>query len=136
MIVADTNLVIACVLRGTTSSAALAARARDKQWICATAAAKRALKLTRKICGYRQDNGTRLALKAFRAGLALVTFADQESNPIDVLNISVKSGLTSYDAEFVALAQERNIRLVTQDRAILQAHPDLSINIENFAAGK
>jgi hypothetical protein len=37
-----------------------------------------------------------------------------------------------YDAEFVALAEERGLRLVTNDRVLLQRTPAISILPEEF----
>ncbi|HEV8408250.1 MAG TPA: hypothetical protein VGQ34_09990, partial [Sphingomicrobium sp.] len=49
-----------------------------------------------------------------------------------VLEIAASSGLSAYDCEFVALAQSLAVPLVTQDRAVLKAFPDLAMTMEGF----
>ena len=136
MIVADTNLVLSCVVRGIASSKALAVRARDNEWIAPRLLRSELLNALGKYVVVAKTMDRDLAVKAFRRGLNMVTLVDQESDPVDVLNVSAKSGLTSYDAEFVVLASQRNVRLVTLDKGILDAFPDLAVNISDFAAGE
>ena len=50
--------------------------------------------------------------------------------------IVVDTNVTSYDAEFVALAVQRNLRLITIDKAVLAAFPDVALSLTDFAAGK
>lgn len=45
----------------------------------------------------------------------------------DILELAHTSGCTAYDCEFVALAKELGIPLVTMDRQILQAFPDIAV---------
>lgn len=44
-----------------------------------------------------------------------------------VLELAASSGCTAYDCEFVALAKTLGIPLVTNDRQILKAFPDIAI---------
>jgi len=50
-----------------------------------------------------------------------------------VLALADSSGCSAYDCEFVALANDLGVRLVTNDRAILKAFPALSIPLQQFA---
>ncbi len=43
--------------------------------------------------------------------------------PLDLVASWVGRGLTAYDAAYVALAEDRGLPLITDDRAILQAAP-------------
>lgn len=47
-------------------------------------------------------------------------------NSIHVYNLVKKSNCSSYDCEFVSLAEELNIDLVTMDRQILNSFPELA----------
>ncbi len=49
-----------------------------------------------------------------------------------VLDVITSSTLTAYDAEFVALASALSVPLVTADKAVLKAFPDLAITMEAF----
>ncbi len=53
-----------------------------------------------------------------------------------VLSLVAKSTCSSYDCEFVALAQHLNIKLVTQDKKILKEFPSCTISIDEFLAYK
>lgn len=136
MIVADTNLVAACVIRGLGTPAAFAVRARDRDWVAPRLLRSELLNALAKYVVVAKSLGRDEAVKALRRGLSLVKFPDDERDPVDVLNVCAKSGLTSYDAEFVALAIERNAVLVTLDAAILKAYPGIAVSVADFAAGK
>jgi predicted nucleic acid-binding protein len=45
----------------------------------------------------------------------------------DVLELAVSSGCSTYDCEFVVLARNLAIKLVTMDRKVLDAFPDLAV---------
>ena len=49
-----------------------------------------------------------------------------------VLALVEKSNCSSYDCEFVALAQHLNIKLVTQDKKVLREFPSVAITVVNF----
>ena len=49
-----------------------------------------------------------------------------------VLALADSSGCSAYDCEFVALANDLGVRLVTNDRAILKAFPALAVPLQQF----
>jgi predicted nucleic acid-binding protein len=49
-----------------------------------------------------------------------------------VLRLAAESGCSAYDCEFVSLAQNLNIALVTSDKRILRGFPSTAISIEAF----
>jgi predicted nucleic acid-binding protein len=49
-----------------------------------------------------------------------------------VLALVAKSNCSSYDCEFIALAQHLNISLVTQDKKILREFSSISISVADF----
>jgi predicted nucleic acid-binding protein len=48
-----------------------------------------------------------------------------------VLQLVSTSRCTSYDCEFVATAQQLGVPLITEDRAILAAFPDLTQSLHH-----
>jgi len=44
-----------------------------------------------------------------------------------VLDLAIRFGCSSYDAEYVVLAKELNCRLLTFDRKLLQLFPDVAV---------
>ena len=51
----------------------------------------------------------------------------------DVLELAAASGCSAYDCEFVALARDLAVPLVTVDRELLAAFPDHAVPLERFA---
>ncbi len=50
------------------------------------------------------------------------------------ISLASQSGCSTYDCEFVALAHDLAVRLVTNDTAVLRAFPDVAIPLKHFAA--
>jgi len=53
----------------------------------------------------------------------------------DVLRLAGEADHPTYDCEYVALAQQLNVTLVTGDRAVAGLFPDTAVLLEDFAAG-
>jgi predicted nucleic acid-binding protein len=51
-----------------------------------------------------------------------------------VLKVIEASRLSAYDAEFVALAEELSVPLVTEDKALLKTFPQVAISMGDFLA--
>jgi predicted nucleic acid-binding protein len=51
-----------------------------------------------------------------------------------VIQLAAASGCTAYDCEFVALAQNFALPLVTMDKQILRTFPQTAVALEHFAA--
>jgi predicted nucleic acid-binding protein len=51
-----------------------------------------------------------------------------------VLNLVADSVCTAYDCEYVALAQDLEVPLVTTDRQILDQFPHVAISLDTFLA--
>ena len=49
-----------------------------------------------------------------------------------VLRLAKESGCSAYDCEYVSLAQDLNVPLVTLDKNILKNFPDIAINLHDF----
>jgi predicted nucleic acid-binding protein len=63
-------------------------------------------------------------------------FADREFavSSRAVLNLVTSSACSAYDCEFVALAEEQSVPLITADRQILRDFPKLTISLEDFVS--
>lgn len=132
MIVADTNLVVYGVLPGERAPAADAVRHRDAVWVAPPLAASEILNVlaTHVRTGRLHRDQARDAYAAARDLLRLAS-----PDPLDALDLAADRGLSGYDAEFVALARSLGVPLVTDDRRILQACPDLAVALDAFASG-
>jgi len=53
----------------------------------------------------------------------------------DVLRLADEAGHPTYDPEYVALAQELNVPLVTGDETVADQFPETAVLLEDFAGG-
>jgi len=53
-------------------------------------------------------------------------FNDREFhvNSIQVFELAIRSGCSSYDSEFISLAEDLDVQLITMDEQLLRAFPD------------
>ena len=58
-----------------------------------------------------------------------------EINSTQVMSLVSKSQCSSYDCEFVGLADDLNIQLVTFDKKILSEFSTIAVHPENFVTG-
>ena len=82
----------------------------------------------------------RKSLINFDEALAIQTemeamFHDREYNvsSLDVLLLITQSSCSAYDCEFVALAKSFGCKLVTMDKKLAQAFPDMTILLTDWA---
>ena len=72
------------------------------------------------------------AAEIFEAAEDLLINNEFEINSIHVLTIAQASGCPAYDCEFVSLAQDLNVQLVTMDKKILDNFSDTALSIPEF----
>lgn len=131
MIVVDTNLIVHLHLSTDWSERACALLKKDPEW---AAPLLWRSEFCNVLAGY------------LRKGRLLPEQAQQILNEAQrtmrgrefmvssnrVLDLAAASGCTAYDCEFVALAQDLGIRLVTADRQILESFPETAIGLDDF----
>jgi predicted nucleic acid-binding protein len=113
MIVADTNLLVYLYVHGERTEQAEAVLARDPLWAAPLL--------------WRSELRDTLVGLVRRRGREYAVISHH------VLRLSVHSGCSAYDCEFVALAQDLDTPLVTTDRALLKAFPAVALAPELFA---
>ena len=64
----------------------------------------------------------------------LLSSQDQPVASEQVLRLAHSSGCSAYECEFVAAAQQLGVPLVTEDRAVLAAFPDVARPLESSTA--
>jgi predicted nucleic acid-binding protein len=128
MIVVDSNVIAYCWLNGERTTLAHRLRRLDPDW---HAPLLWRSEFRNILAGYRRDGSLggeqiRHVMAAAEAGLAGREHALPSERVFTVLE---RSRLSAYDSEFVALAEILGVRLVTEDRAILAARPEITLSL-------
>lgn len=133
MIVVDTNVVAYLFLVAERTAQAEQALERDAAW---AAPLLWRSELRNVLAGQVRGGGLDLADALRIQDEAERLLADGEFTVAshDVLDLAAASGCTAYDCEFVALARDLGARLVTVDRQVLRAFPEVAVELEEFAA--
>jgi predicted nucleic acid-binding protein len=76
------------------------------------------------------------ALRIISEAESMMSFNEHEVASDDVLELAALSGCSAYDAEFVVLARDLRVPLVTTDRELLEKFPETALTPERFLAFK
>ena len=133
MIVVDSNVIAYCWINGDRTPLVHHMRRRDPQW---HAPVLWRSEMRSILAGYWRDRSltgtqSRQVMAAAEAGMA---GREHHLSSERVFEIVGSTRLSAYDCEFVALAIALGVRLVTEDRAILAARPELACSVEQFMA--
>jgi predicted nucleic acid-binding protein len=131
MIVADSNLIAYLHLPGPKAEIADAVLLRDSQWWVPPLWRSEFRSI---LFAYIKTRGMDAATAEAHWAEALdhLGSTQKEPNPASVLAKAFDSNLSAYDAEFVVLAEELGVPLVTSDQQVIKAFPKLAISPENF----
>lgn len=133
MIVVDTNVIAYLFLGGNKTPSARAVYQRDAHWAAPL--------LWRS--EFRNVLATYLRQGILTLELALAFMAEAETlmqgeeyqvDSTRVVRLMHDSKCSAYDCEFVVLAQQLNVSLVTSDNRILRAFPETAISIEAYGS--
>ena len=125
MIVADSNLIAACVLESKATSAALALHDRDSDWRVPRLWRYEMLNILATMIKARRLSKND-AESIYRSLLDALRPNETDPDPSAVLSLVERYGISGYDAQFVALARELGVKLFTQDKELLQKLPDVA----------
>ncbi len=133
MIVADNALISYLLIPGEHTGLAQAVRSADPQWV----APRLWLSEFRNVLWKYLRAGE----MEFETALRLLVVAEdvmrdrsfEVLSPM-VLRLAEQSGCSTYDCEYVALAHDLDLRLVTPDRQLLRAFPQRAVHPRDFIA--
>jgi predicted nucleic acid-binding protein len=131
VIVVDTNIIIYLILSSDFADLALEIRRKDKHWIAPMLWRSEFRNVS---IGYLQRGSMSLSevIDAYEMAERKV-----ESRSVDgerVIELAAQSGCSAYDCEYVSLAERLDISLVSADKDLLSAFPDIAISMEDFLA--
>jgi predicted nucleic acid-binding protein len=133
VIVVDTNVIAYLFLGGDRTPSARAVYKRDAHWAAPL--------LWRS--EFRNVLATYLRQEMLTLDLALAFMTEAETlmqgeeyqvDSICVVRLLHDSKCSAYDCEFVVLAEQLNVSLVTSDARILKAFPETAISIEAYGS--
>lgn len=133
MIVVDTNLLVYLHVEGQRTAQAEAVLRRDAVWAAPILWRSEFRNALAGLVGLRAltlEDALRIVAEAERgmAGREYTVASEQ------VLLLAEHSGCSAYDCEFVSLAQDLAVRLVTADRQVLAAFPAVAVAPAVFTA--
>ena len=131
MIIVDTNTLAYLVITGSKTPRAESVRARDRDWHAPGLLRHESLNVVAHYVRKGQLSRDEAA-HAYRRGISLLKIDDSAPDPIEVLNLHIASGCSSYDCQFVAAALARNVRLVMSDQEVLHAFPNTAVDLQSF----
>ena len=133
MIVADTNLLIYLYVQGQRTEESEAVLQRDALW--AVPLLWRS-EFRNSLIGLFRAHALQLddALTMIDEAERWLTGREYSVLSRQVLTLASRSGCSAYDCEFVVLAQDLEIPLVTTDRQILKAFPTIAVSPSAFTA--
>ena len=133
MIVVDTNVIAGVYLSGNSSKIIEAVTFKDKEWFAPYLWRSELRNVLALYCRKSMLNPDQATLIANRAE---VRMRNRERWPVSerVLQLAQSSGCTAYDCEFVSVAVDLQLPLVTLDKKVLRQFPSIAISPADFIA--
>lgn len=127
-IVVDTNIVAYYWLPGVHTENAVALRQRTGDWIVPRLWRS---EFRNVLARYLRAGtiGLDQARALIRSAEAELVDCEREVDSTAVMNLVAASACSAYDCEFVALARQTGIPLVTEDTGLLRAFPDIAMTM-------
>lgn len=131
MIVVDTNVIGYLFLSSEQSPSAERALKIDSEW--ASPLIWRS-ELRNVLALYMRKHILELehAQRIMNNALELLRGREYEVSSYDVLSLASESGCSAYHCEFITVANELKIPLLTSDKQLLQKFPDVTISLSDF----
>ncbi len=135
MIVADANLIAYFAIHTEYSAKAEAVCAEDPIWVAPLLWRS---EFRNTLLKYLLHEGMSFDLGMASLRLAEEAIAGREYT-VDsrkVLELAMQSKCSAYDCEYVALAMDLDVPLVTTDKQVLKAFSKIAVSLENFVRKK
>jgi len=135
MIVTDSNVLVCLTVRSELSALAEAVYAVDVQWAVPQLWVS---EFRNTLVKYIQHRGMTMesALLSLRSAEEIVSGREYTVASEIVFELAKCSGCSAYDCEYVALARDLGVPLVTADKQILREFPKTAVSLEQFIKKK
>jgi predicted nucleic acid-binding protein len=133
MIVIDTNILAAIWIRSEKTQIARNCIVKDPDWIMPTLWQSEFISVLTQYFKVNHLN-KKLFINLYNDASSILENRTMNA-PIDtVFDCIQASTCSSYDCEFIALAKHIGVKLLTWDKKVLSAFPDIAIKPEDFLA--
>jgi len=133
MIAVDVNVVAYALIAGEKSELAAEVWAKDNHWLVPSLWRHEFLNVL--ATSERTGNLDMVAcLGVWRSATALLAEGECEVNMPDALRMAARCGISAYDAEYLVLAKQAGVLLITEDRKLRQSEPTLAVSMRSFTA--
>ena len=133
MIVADTNIIAYLYLEGEWSTQVEKLLEKDAQW-AAPLLWRSEFRNVLALYIRKRNLSLEQAQQIMQEAMLLLQGREYEIVSSHVLALVAASGCSAYDCEFVALAQDLGISLVTVDKNILKEFPQIAVSLDDYLA--
>jgi predicted nucleic acid-binding protein len=127
MIVVDTNIIVPLYMTSESTGQVLEILKIDAFW-CSPPLWRSEFLNVLAGCLRRKSLTLDQARQIMQAALMTMAGSEIPVSPWHVLELTLASNCTAYDCEFVALAKELGVKLVTLDQQILAEFPETAIS--------
>jgi predicted nucleic acid-binding protein len=134
VIVADTNLIAYLLITGDHTEAAEAVIEKDSAW-CAPVLWRSEFRNILALYLRQGELDLAAAVRLMGEAESLLAAGEFDVASDAVLQLAARSRRSAYDCEFVSLALQLQVPLVTSDRGVLAAFPEIAVAPEEFARG-
>jgi predicted nucleic acid-binding protein len=131
MIVADANLLAYLIMPGERTEEAEAVLAKDPTWVAPTLWRSELRSVVHKYI-LRGDLTVARAVALLGQADEVLGGREGDVDSQEVLDLASRSNCTTYDCEYVALAEALDVPLVTTDRSVLRAFPKRAMSPGEF----
>jgi predicted nucleic acid-binding protein len=134
MIVVDTNIIGHLYLTGDHSRQAEEALLKDPLWV-APLLWRSELRSVLTLYLRKRLLSLADAQQIMEEALHLMRGREYETASHQVLALAAASACSAYDCEFVALAKDLNILMITLDKQVLRQFPGIAVSLAQFVGG-
>jgi len=134
MIVVDTNIIVYLKCTATFNAQACHARDLDPVWVVPTLWRHEFLNALLRIAR-QQELPLHRTLEIWRDTFNGFVSQEYQANMELALRLAMEQQLTCYDAQYLALAHEFGVRLLTEDKELLRKFPAVAISLNAFCGG-
>lgn len=130
MIVVDTNIIAYLLIKGENTELAKKLLKLDPEWISPVLWRSEFRNVVSMYIRHKYFDVSEAQFIVNKAE-ELMKEGEFQVKSRDVIELAVESGCSAYDCEYVALARDADVKLITTDRELLKAFPDIADHPKN-----